>query len=337
MGWVVTRKIAPPSPDPCVCARFSLPWALTLFSACLNMLFIVESWRRAAHKRKQIHDATFHLSTFARLRSSPWIKNHGRKDKHVTIAQRAATVIDEMNFHAASVLVGAPGVDTVSEQLSRHFAVSEVQEGDVDVLPAIMRRMSAVPTLRARCATLMPEVEEASPDARPDATPRSCEPPRKRMTVKRRTVVRPPVLSAAAKSFLGEWKHVHSDNYGAFLTECVGLNWATKKVSHSLLSYSSDHLLLSSPLLSSPPPLRSPLLSSALLAASPSLCSLSETRPPVHRPDQLPVIGGSANPPVPPLLLGGAHGKRHHGSGSCALLLDDVLGCQASARGAHRG
>jgi hypothetical protein len=37
-------------------------------------------------------------------------------------------------------------------------------------------------------------------------------------------------LPAAAKRFVGEWKHKRSEGYGAFLADCVGLSLLKRKV-----------------------------------------------------------------------------------------------------------
>lgn len=37
-------------------------------------------------------------------------------------------------------------------------------------------------------------------------------------------------LPEAARALVGAWWHIRSEGYGPFLSECVGLSWATKKI-----------------------------------------------------------------------------------------------------------
>ena len=39
-----------------------------------------------------------------------------------------------------------------------------------------------------------------------------------------------PPIPEAGHAFVGHWRHVRSEAYGDFLSECVGLNWAIKKI-----------------------------------------------------------------------------------------------------------
>ena len=39
-----------------------------------------------------------------------------------------------------------------------------------------------------------------------------------------------PAIPPAGHGFVGQWRHVKSEAYGDFLSECVGLSWAIKKI-----------------------------------------------------------------------------------------------------------
>jgi hypothetical protein len=253
-----------------------LPWLLFFASLLLNVVLIIKLYssttKRALKQRGDQHG------------------EQRRRNRRLSIKERIESVTDEVAYMAATVIADRTAL---ASQLSMHFAISELQEGDTGehVHKVLRRRRQAIISDKAVAPPLeSPQTPRTSALASRPWTPRksafgqsilvlpasidempstslcstsssSCLPRRVSMlrqrpatdatgADKRGTMVAAhaaqaglpatatptlaPTLPAAARLFVGEWKHVRSDNYGAFLSECVGLNWATKKVAERI-------------------------------------------------------------------------------------------------------